>query len=86
VEYKEKLYIISPESQVVHFVCRSCSNQLALAHVEGEWTNSMFCSCGRQYWVDWQKRILHMGLDDDQIIGARITKALRYNGLGRFTS
>lgn len=52
---------------------------------EGSYTTNLFCNtCDRQYWVDWQAGVLHMGLDNhDELYSRlmdRVTGTLRTNG------
>jgi hypothetical protein len=84
-ENKEQIYLIPATVESIHFTCRTCGTPLAMSHEEGSCTTNMFCFCTRQYWVDWQAGILHMGLDDNQL-AERVARELRNNGVGRLIS
>lgn len=85
---REILYKLSSPVTEVHSSCRTCGTPFAMIRSEGTYTTNLFCiSCDRQYWVDWEAGVLHMGLDNhDELYSRmmdRLTGTLRMNGVGR---
>lgn len=64
---QEQIYLLQPSSTEVNFTCRTCGTPCAMRRPSEGCTTNLFCvTCKRQYWVDWQAGVLHMGLDNDQ--------------------